>query len=152
MFDKNYFLERMNAGESLDDIGKSVADMMNEAKAEYDAQAALRAKAQKEEELKVRKFEIAARLRALFGEYAALVCPDVVDLLDSAKVEDLVTVLDESLELAKNLRGLADYFTEDSPFNPCRTKIIDAAIPTHKTTKVKRTDDDILSEFIKIFN
>lgn len=152
MIDKNYFLERMNAGESLDDIGKSVADMMNEAKAEYDAQAALRAKAQKEEELKVRKFEIAARLRALFGEYAALVCPDVVDLLDSAKVEDLVTVLDESLELAKNLRGLADYFTEDSPFNPCRTKIIDAAIPTHKTTKVKRTDDDILSEFIKIFN
>ena len=152
MIDKNYFLERMNAGESLDDIGKSVADMMNEAKAEYDAQAALRAKAQKEEELKVRKFEIAARLRALFGEYAALVCPDVVDLLDSAKVEDLVTVLDESLELAKNLRGLADYFTEDSPFNPCRTKIIDAAIPARKTTKVKRTDDDILSEFIKIFN
>ena len=38
MIDKNYFLERMNAGESLDDIGKSVADMMNEAKAEYDAQ------------------------------------------------------------------------------------------------------------------
>ena len=58
MFDKNYFLERMNAGESLDDIGKSVADMMNEAKAEYDAQEALRVKAQKEEELKVRKFEI----------------------------------------------------------------------------------------------
>ena len=152
MFDKNYFLERMNAGESLDDIGKSVADMMNAAKAEYEAQAALRAKVQKEEELKARKMEIATKIANLFVEYAELACPDVVDLLSSAKSEDLVTVLDESLELAKNLRGLADYFTEDSPFNPCRTKIIDAAIPARKTTKVKRTDDDILSEFIKIFN
>ena len=152
MFDKNYFLERMNAGESLDDIGKSVADMMNAAKAEYEAQEALRVKIQKEEELKAHKMDIAMHIRDLFEEYAALVCPDVVDLLGSAKVEDLVTVLDESLELAKNLRGLADYFTEDSPFNPCRTKIIDAAIPARKTTKVKRTDDDILSEFIKIFN
>ena len=152
MFDKNYFLERMNAGESLDDIGKSVADMMNAAKAEYEAQEALRAKVQKEEELKAHKMEIATKIANLSVEYAELACPDVVDLLSSAKSEDLVTVLDESLELAKNLRGLADYFTEDSPFNPCRTKIIDAAIPTHKTVKVKRTDDDILSEFIKIFN
>lgn len=152
MIDKNYFLERMNAGESLDDIGKSVADMMNEAKAEYDAQDALRKRLQEAEELKVHKMEIATKIANLFKEYAELAYPDAVDLLSEAKVEDLVTVLDESLELAKNLRGLADYFTEDSPFNPCRTKIIDAAIPTHKTTKVKRTDDDILSEFIKIFN
>lgn len=152
MIDKNYFLERMNAGESLDDIGKSVADMMNEAKAEYDAQAALRKKAQEAEALKSQKMEIATKITNLFVEYAELACPDVADLLGSAKSEDLVTVLDETLELAKNLRGLADYFTEDSPFNPCRTKIIDAAIPTHKTTKVKRTDDDILKEFIKIFN
>ena len=152
MIDKNYFLERMNAGESLDDIGKSVADMMNAAKAEYEAQEALRVKIQKEEELKAHKMDIAMHICDLFEEYAALVCPDVVDLLGSAKTEDLVTVLDESLELAKNLRGLADYFTEDSPFNPCRTKIIDATIPTRKTSKVKRTDDDILSEFIKIFN
>lgn len=152
MFDKNYFLERMNAGESLDDIGKSVADMMNEAKAEYEAQEALRKKSQEAEALKAHKMEIATKITNLFVEYAELACPDVVDLLSSAKSEDLVTVLDESLELAKNLRGLADYFTEDSPFNPCRTKIIDAAIPARKTTKVKRTDDDILSEFIKIFN
>jgi hypothetical protein len=152
MFDKNYFLERMNAGESLDDIGKSVADMMNEAKAEYEAQAVLRAKAQKEEELKAHKMEIAESIAGLFVEYAELACPDVADLLGSAKTEDLVTVLDESLELAKNLRGLADYFTEDSPFNPCRTKILDTAIPARKTIKAKHSDDDILSEFIKIFN
>ena len=152
MFDKNYFLERMNAGESLDDIGKSVADMMNEAKAEYEAQAVLRAKAQKEEELKAHKMEIATKIANLFVEYAELACPEVVDLLKSAKSEDLVAIMDESFELAKNLRGLTDYFTEDSPFNPCHTRILDTAIPTHKTTKVKCTDDDILSEFIKIFN
>ena len=152
MFDKNYFLERMNAGESLDDIGKSVADMMNAAKAEYEAQAALRAKVQKEEELKAHKMEIATKIANLFAEYADLVCPAVKDGFDNFNAETLVEILDESLELAKNLRGLADYFTEDSPFNPCRTRIIDAAIPTRKTTKVKRTDDDILSEFIKIFN
>ena len=152
MIDKNYFLERMNAGESLDDIGKSVADMMNEAKAAYDAQEALHKKIQEAEELKSQKMEIAAGIACLFKEYAALAYPDVVDLLNKAEVEDLVTVLDESLELAKNLRGLADYFTEDSPFNPCHTRILDAAIPTHKPARVKRTDDDILSEFIKIFN
>ena len=152
MFDKNYFLERMNAGESLDDIGKSVADMMNEAKAEYDAQAALRKKAQEAEELKTHKIEIATKITDLFVEYAELACPDAVDMLNGAKAEDLVEVLDESFELVKNLRGLADYFTEGSPFNPCRSKIIDAAIPARKTTKVKHTDDDILKEFIKIFN
>ena len=152
MIDKNYFLERMNAGESLDDIGKSVADMMNEAKAAYDAQAALRKKAQEAEALKAHKMEIATKITNLFVEYAELACPDVVDMINGAKAEDLIIVLDESFELVKNLRGLADYFTEDSPFNPCRSKIIDAAIPARKTTKVKRTDDDILKEFIKIFN
>ena len=142
----------MNAGESLDDIGKSVADMMNEAKAEYDAQAALRKKAQEAEELKAHKMEIATKIANLFKEYAELAYPDAVALLNEAKIEDLVTVLDETFELIKNLRGLADYFTEDSLFSPCRSKIIDAAIPAHKTTKVKHTDDDILKEFIKIFN
>ncbi len=152
MFDKNYFLERMNAGESLDDIGKSVADMMNAAKAEYEAQAALRAKVQKEEALKSQKMEIATKIANLFAEYADLVCPAVKDTFDNFNAETLVEILDESLELANNLKGLAEYFTEDSPFNPCRTRIIDKAIPTHKTTKVKRTDDDILSEFLKIFD
>ena len=152
MIDKNYFLERMNAGESLEDIGKSVADMMNAAKEAYDAEIALREKAQKEEALKSQKMEIATKITNLFKEYAALACPDVKDQIGSANSEDMVAILDESLELAKNLSGLASYFTDDSPFNPCQTKIIKAAVPTKKTTKVKRTDDDILSEFVKLFN
>ena len=110
MIDKNYFLDRMNAGESLEDIGKSVADMMNAAKEAYDAQVALREKAQKAEELKAHKIEIATKITNLFEEYAALACPDVKDSFSDMKIEDMVAILDESLELAKSLSDLADYF------------------------------------------
>ena len=38
MFDKNYFLTRMRNGESIDQIGQSIADMMNEAVDAYEAE------------------------------------------------------------------------------------------------------------------
>ena len=38
MFDKNYFLTRMRNGESIDQIGQSIADMMNEAVDVYEAE------------------------------------------------------------------------------------------------------------------
>ena len=40
MFDKNYFLTRMRNGESIDQIGQSIADMMNEAVDAYEAEQA----------------------------------------------------------------------------------------------------------------
>ena len=146
--DKIYFLNLLNAGENIEDIGNHIAELMNEAKAEYEAN-------QKKNEIADRKLEIATNMAALFEEYADLAYPDAKSALGDFDPITLVEVLDDSFELISNLKGLADYFKE-SPLELNKSKIIDAAIkPEVKTLpkkKVKRTDDEILADFLKIFN
>ena len=49
MFNKDYFLARLEAGENLQTIGETLAAMMNEAEAEYQA------KIQKQKELEAQR-------------------------------------------------------------------------------------------------
>ena len=131
MIDKNYFLDMMKNGEDIDTIAKNITDALNEAKVEMEA-------AQKKNELAEKKLEIANEIALLFREYADLAYPDAAGEIGKFEGEALVEIMDESFELLKGLYEIKNAF----------------AAPTKKIAKApaKKSDDDILSEFLKIFN
>ena len=131
MIDKNYFLNMMKNGEDIDTIAKDITDALNAAKAEMEA-------AQKKNELANRKLEIANEVAKLLREYADLTYPDATGEIGKFEGEALVEIMDESFELLKGLYDIKNAF----------------AAPAKKIaqTPVKKSDDDILSEFLKIFN
>ena len=131
MIDKNYFLDMMKNGEDIDTIAKNITDALNAAKVEMEA-------VQKKNELAEKKLEIANEIALLFQEYAELAYPDAAAELGNFDGSGLVEILDESFELLKNLYEIKNAF----------------AAPAKKIVKApaKKSDDDILREFIKIFN
>lgn len=132
MIDKNYFLDMMKNGEDIDTIAKNITDALNEAKVEMEA-------AQKKKELAEKKLEIANEIAELFREYAELAYPDALSAIGDFDGATLVSVLDESFELVNNLNYLKDIFATPA-------KKIGKAIPA------KKSDDEVLKEFLKIFN
>jgi hypothetical protein len=131
MIDKNYFLDMMKNGEDIDTIAEDITFALNEAKAEMEA-------FQKKNALANRKLEIANEVAKLFREYADLTYPDAAGEIGKFEGEALVEIMDESFELLKGLYEIKNVF----------------AAPAKKTAQptAKKSDDDILSEFIKIFN
>ena len=132
MIDKNYFLDMMmKDGGNIDTIAQNITDALNEAKAEWEA-------IQKKDAVADRKLEIANEVAKLFREYADLTYPDAAGEIGKFEGEALVEIMDESFELLKGLYELKNVF----------------AAPAKKIAQptVKKSDDDILAEFLKIFN
>ena len=139
MFDKNYFLTQLRNGVSMDDMGQALADAMNAANEAYAAEQEIAKKEQEKQELAQAKRDLACELIELIQEYGDLVDPNAADMLDEISDEDvdaMVTTLDEMfhmmsamVELKKNLEA--------------------AAQPVKKATKRAKTDDEVLSNFIK---
>ena len=135
IIDKNYFLNKLNEGESIDSIGQSIADMMNAAVQEYETQKELAAKTD-------RKREIMKELCTLIEEYGKL---ESVDEDFSATEEDinaLMTAFEEMFKTIKEIKKLT---------NAIETKI---SAPGNKNINVNvkppMSDDEILSNFIKM--
>ena len=132
MFDKNYFLSQLRNGESLDVMAKGIADAMNDAMVDFQAELEERHNAERMAEVESKKYELAKGMVHIIQEYGMLVAPDAKEILDQVTEEDLdvmVKTLDEMfhmmtsmIELKNKLEGL------DTP-------------------KAK-TDDDVLANFI----
>ena len=139
MFDKNYFLTQLRNGVSMDSIGQALADAMNEAQEAYAAEQEIAKAEQAALDLAQAKRALACELIELIQEYGDLVDPNAADMLDEISDEDIdamVTTLDEMfhmmsamVELKKNLEA--------------------AAQPVKKATKRPKSDDEVLSNFIK---
>lgn len=132
MIDKNYFLDMMKDGKDIDAIAKDITNALNEAKSEME-------KIQESNKLAEKKLEIANEIAMLFQEYAELAYPDALSAIGDFDGATLVSVLDESFELVNNLNYLKDIFATPA-------KKIGKAIPA------KKSDDEVLKEFLKIFN
>ena len=132
MIDKNYFLDMMKDGKDIDAIAKDITNALNEAKSEME-------KIQESNKLAEQKLEIANEIAVLFQEYAELAYPDALSAIGDFDGATLVSVLDESFELVNNLNYLKDIFATPA-------KKIGKAIPA------KKSDDEVLKEFLKIFN
>ena len=132
MFDKNYFLNQLRNGESLDTMAKGIADAMNDAMVDFQAELEERHNAERLASIENEKYELAKQMVHILQDYGMLVAPEAKEIMDQVTEEDLdvmVKSLDEMfhmmtsmIELKNKLEGL------DTP-------------------KAK-TDDDVLANFI----
>ena len=148
MFNMNDIYVRLANGEKIEDIGNEIAAMMNEAMAKHEAEvraaeeaarvaAAEADKAQAKRELMEELVEIIQELAILEG-----IDPDDLQVTD----EDLDQLIAAFTEMFAAMRDLKAMFANlDKP----------AAAPAHapvKAVKITPSDDQILADFIKMFN
>ena len=140
MIDKNYFLSRLANGENMDTIGEEIATMMTEALNEHNA--SLEAEAEKE----ATKRDLIEELVEIIQELAILegMDPDEIQVTN----EDIEQLTAAFTELFGALRDLKNMFTSIDT-----DKVVAHAPKTRKDTiSIKSTDDQILADFLKMFN
>ena len=133
--DKNFFLNRLNEGESIDAIGQAIADMMNAAVQEYETEKVLAAKAD-------RKREIMKELCALIEEYGKLENVDEDFSITDEDIDALIKAFEDMFKTIKELKKIANAL--DHKIAIVDDKNIKMNVKPHMS------DDEILSNFIKM--
>jgi Rad3-related DNA helicase len=147
MFNTNDILVRLQNGEKIEDIGNEIAGMMNQAVAQHQAeQEAIAAKereaaalAEKEEA----KRDLIEELVEIVQELAILegMDPDELNVTD----EDIDQMVAAFTEMFEAMRELKKFVTS---LEDAKT----AAAPVKAPTKITPSDEQILADFIKMFN
>ena len=135
VIDKNYFLNRLANGEDMDAIGQEMAAMMNAALNEHNINLEAEAKRQAEVEKEQTKRELMEELVEIIQELAILEGMDPEDL--KMTDEDMDQLVAAFTEMFAAMRDLKKLFT---------------SIDTPKTRKATINDDQILADFLKMFN
>lgn len=140
---KEYFLSRLANGESINDIGNEIAEMMNAAVAEQEA--ARKAEAAKAANLAAQKKAVSMKIVDLFREYAALTGNDVMTEMEitDADLDTLIEALDQTFNLMSAMKELKDAIQA----------IPDEKVPMvhSKLNRAKanaKSDDEVLADFI----
>lgn len=124
MFNKDYFLNQLRNGQSIDAIGQGLANAMNEAMEAYAAeQAAVSLASQKR--------DIALDMVDLLRDYGALVMgEEACDFMDDITDEDLDSLVESMDQLFNMMKALTELKAklDKAPAN---------------------SDDDILANFIR---
>lgn len=148
VIDKNYFLNRLANGEDMDTIGNELAAMMTEAINEHNANLEAEAKRQAEVEKEAAKRELVEEMVDIIKELAILegMDPDEVTLSDE-EMDQLVVAFSEMFAAMRDLKKMIANLEAHSD---------KAVVHTPKTRKatieVTPTDEQILADFIKMFN
>lgn len=150
MFNMNDIYVRLANGEKIEDIGNEIAAMMNEAvaKREAEVRAAEEAKraAAAEAEKKQAKRDLIEELVEIVQELAILegMDPDEIQVTE----EDMDQMVAAFNEMFGAMRSLKKMFAELDT-----DKVVANAPKTRKAViNVKPSDDQILADFIKMFN
>ena len=134
MLNKDFFLNKLRSGESIDDIGTTIAALMNEAMDAYEAEKAIAAKKND-----ARKREIVVGITELLKEFAALEGADTDDLdLDDKEIEAMINALSDLFKTITNLKKFK-----------IMTPMPSVLAGTKLSKKPEVSDDEILSNFIK---
>ena len=148
-YDKNYFLDQLRNGQDINTIGQAMADAMNAAVADYNAEQEAARKAEAE---RVAKVELTAKKKAigeemvdLFREYAALTGNTVMDELEITDddLDTLVEALDQTFALMgamKELKVAIDSIPAD--------KVVARNPKTRTATIHAKSDDEALADFL----
>ena len=139
VIDKNYFLDRLANGEDMDAIGEQIAAMMTEAVNEHNANLEAEAKRQAEVEKEAAKRELIEELVEIIQELAILegMDPDEMTITEE-EMDQMVAAFNEMFAAMRDLKKMLAGLEEK------------AAAP--KVTKIAPTDEQILADFIKMFN
>lgn len=143
VIDKNYFLNRLANGEDMDAIGQEMAAMMNAALAEHNENLEAEAKRQAELEKEAVKRELIKELVETIQKLAVLegMDPDELQVTEE-DMEQVIAAFNEMFAAMRDLKKmLADLDTD---------KVAPKA--RKATINVKPSDDQILADFIKMFN
>ena len=130
MFDKNYFLNQLRNGESMDVMAKSIADAMNDALEVYQVEMEAAQKAERMAAIESKKYELAKKMVYVIQEYGMLVAPEAKEIIDQVTEEDLgamVKTMDEMFHMMTSMIEL-------------KNKLESASVP--------ESDDDVLANFI----
>lgn len=134
--DKNYFSARLAAGEDIDAIGQDIAKAMNEALEEYRAAEEAKKTAAAKAENESAKRDIVREMVELIQEYAILEGMDGDELETSEEdIEQLVDAFTSLFAAMRDLKALVK--------NPVDPKPV---------TRMARNDDQILADFVSLFN
>ena len=142
MITTNDILARLRNGESMDTIGQSIADILNEAQDAYDAELEAAKKAQAANALATQKRKLAEDFIHLMQDYGDLVCPGSRDILNDYTDEDL----DEMIAAIDQMFNLLQFAIQ------MRTALEEkpqAKSRTISATKAPKSDDEVLANFIK---
>ena len=144
VIDKNYFLNRLANGEDMDVIGQEMAAMMNAAMAEHNANLEAEAKRQAEVEKEAAKRDLMEELVEIIQELAILEGMDPDDLqVSDEDMDQLIAAFTEMFAAMRDLKKMFASIDTDKVMAP----------KTHKAViNVKPSDDQILADFIKMFN
>ena len=152
--DKNYFMSRLQAGESIDNIGNEIAAMMNQAVAEHNAQiaaaeAAKQAAMAAEAEKEAAKRELVEELAEIIQEIAILEGMDADEL--ALKDEDIDQLVEAITNMFATMRDIKKLIASIEAKNG---DVVIAHAPQAKiaTGRIEPSDDQILADFIKMFN
>ena len=146
VIDKNYFLDRLANGEDMDVIGQEVAAMMNAAMAEHNANLEAEAKRQAEVEKEQAKRDLIEELVEIVQELAILegMDPDEIQVTEE-DMNQMVAAFNEMFGAMRDLKKMFASLDTD--------KVVANAPKTRKAViNVKPSDDQILADFIKMFN
>ena len=141
VIDKNYFLDRLANGEDMDVIGQEVAAMMNAAMAEHNANLEAEAKRKAEAEKNQAKRDLMEELVEIIQELAILEGMDPDDLqVSDEDMDQMVAALTEMFAAMRDLKKMFASLDTDK-------------VKAHKAViNMKPSDDQILADFIKMFN
>ena len=148
MFDKNYFLNQLRNGVSMDSMGQALADAMNEAQEAYTAELAVKEKEAEAAAMAQAKRDMALDLIDIIRDYGHLVAPEAADILDDVNDDDvdaMIVTLDQMFQMMSSMAQLkANLESLD------KLPVPKAQAKSHITPVVKpsKSDDEVLAKFI----
>ena len=144
MFNMNDIYARLANGEKIDDIGNEIAAMMNEAVAKHEAEEAKKAEAAAQAEKEAAKRDLIEELVEIVQELAILEGMDPDELtITEEDMDQMVAAFNEMFGAMRELKKVFAELDTDKIRAPKAHKAV---------IKVKPSDDQILADFIKMFN
>jgi hypothetical protein len=142
MFNTNDIYARLANGEKIEDIGNEIAAMMNEAASMYAADEAKKVEAEAEKE--AAKRDLIEELVEIVQELAILEGMDPADMeVTEEDMDQMVAAFTEMFAAMRDLKKMfASIDTDKVKVPKARASVIN----------VKPSDDQILADFIKMFN
>lgn len=143
MFNMNDILARLQNGEKIDDIGNEIAAMMNEAVAAHNAELEAEVKRQAEAEKAQAKRDLIEELVDIVKELAILEGMDPDDMVITEEdMDQMVAAFTEMFAAMRDLKAM---------LSSIETKV-DAPKTSKVTVHTPKSDEQILADFLKMFN
>ena len=151
MFNTNDIYTRLANGEKIEDIGNEIAAMMNEAMAKHEAEVraaedAKKAEAAAQAEKEEAKRELIEELVEIVQELAILEGMDPEELtITDEDMDQMIAAFTEMFAAMREMKqAIADMEARLCAAAPAKATV--------KTSNITPSDEEILANFIKMFN